>query len=414
MPSGRLVLISGKDPLAHTGGHASYVQAHALAAARLGFEPHIVAASPRGEITPTPYGIVHRIAAPPSGHLPVAFQIPLLARAARHVLDGHDGLHIIHGFAIWSASAVLAARSLARRGQCATAIASAYATRVYEIAAMQDGLGAHVSPRSRLWYRAWLKWASLVDDRIEGWGYRNARVVGVNYRSVERILTRAYGNQIAVRLMPYAAPASFDDAGGEMEPRPEIARPSRSAEAPLIVTLSRHDPRKGIDVLLHALAGLAAARVPFRALLIGPGQLLGAHRRLAADLGLADVVSIPGAVPDVEPYLRPADIFALPSRAEASGSVAVLEALRRGIPVVASACDGIPEDITDERAGVLVPPGDADALRDALAGLIRDRSRRLALGAAGRRLHLQRFSAARLTEALGELYTELGIAALAA
>ncbi len=406
-PAPPLVLISGKDPLAQMGGHESYVRAHALAAARLGYEPHILVVGRRPGTCIAPFGVVHRIAPPWPGGVPVALQIPLLARAAVRLLTARPGPHIVHGFAIWSASAVAAVRALGRRGETATAVASAYATRTYEITEMQNGLGSHLSSSERFRYRAWLRWAALVDDRIEGWGYRNARVVLVNYRSVRQILSRAYGEGLDVRLIPYAAASSFADAPGlGRTPAGKSAAPG----PPVILAISRHDPRKGIDVLLHALSGLASAGIPFRAILVGGGRLLEAHRRLAHELHLGHVVSIPGEVPDVNLYLRRADIYVLPSRAEASGSVAVLEALRSGVAVVASACDGIPEDLTDGRDAVLVAPGNAAALRDAIAALLADPQRRAALAQAGRERHGERFAASRLTDALGELYRELGIA----
>lgn len=406
-PAPPLVLISGKDPLAQRGGHVSYVRAHALAAARLGFEPHILAAASRAETCVAPFGVVHRIAPPWRGRAPVALQIPLLAQAAVRLLTGRPGPHIAHGFAIWSASAVAAGRALGQRGESATAVASAYGTRAYEIGEMQNGLGSHLSSIERLRYRTWLRWASLVDDRIEGWGYANARVVLVNYRSVRQILASAYGEQLQIRLFPYAAASSFADAP---VPRRTPTGDLPAAGPPLILAVSRHDPRKGIEVLLHALAELASAGVPFRAILVGGGRLLEAHRRLASKLRLGHIVSIPGEVPDVDLELRRADIYVLPSRAEASGSVAVLEALRSGVAVVASACDGIPEDLTDGRDAVLVAPGDVTALRDAIAALLADPRRRAALAHAGRERHNERFAASRLVEALGELYAELGVA----
>ncbi len=402
-----LVLISGKDPMAQVGGHESYVRAHALAAERLGFEPHVLAVGRRTETVTTGFGVLHRVAAPPRGRTPVAAQVPLLAQAAVRLLDGRPGPHVVHGFAIWSASAVAAARTLVGRGRSAVPVASAYGTRVFEITAMQAGLGPHLSAAERRRYRAWLRWASLVDDRIEGWGYAGARAVLVNYDSVRRILTAAYGPSLAIRRIAYASDASFDDHDAEAEgPTARV----RQDEPPRVLAVSRHDPRKGLDVLLHALAGVAGMGIAFQAALLGSGRLLDADRRLATQLGLNDRVDIPGRVSDATPYLRSADVFVLPSRAEASGSVSVLEALRTGTAVVASACDGIPEDLTDGRDALLVPPGDTDALRAALAELLLDPRRRTALATAGRALHDERFSAARLTGALAAVYAEIAAA----
>jgi glycosyltransferase involved in cell wall biosynthesis len=144
--------------------------------------------------------------------------------------------------------------------------------------------------------------------------------------------------------------------------------------------------------------------VPFRATVVGPGALLEPHRRLAARLGLDGTVSIPGRVDDVAPYLAEADVYVLPSRAEASGSVSVLEALHAGVAVVASACDGMPEDLTDGRDALLVAPGDPAALARALETVLGDRALRARIAAAGRRRYEERFSADGFVAALAEVW----------
>jgi glycosyltransferase involved in cell wall biosynthesis len=234
-------------------------------------------------------------------------------------------------------------------------------------------------------------------------------MVLVNYASVERILQRAYGLGARVRRVPYASVEAFADAGSppDVVARPAVGR--TTAGAPLVLAVSRHDPRKGIDVMLRALAEVAAHGVPFRACLIGPGRLLETHRRLAVELGLAGDVEIPGRVDAVHRYLAAADVFVLPSLAEASGSVSVLEALRAGTPVIASACDGIPEDLADGSDALLVPPGDVEALASALRRLLTDAPLRARLAAGGRHAHDRHFSATRLVDGLRAVYGELGI-----
>jgi glycosyltransferase involved in cell wall biosynthesis len=235
-------------------------------------------------------------------------------------------------------------------------------------------------------------------------------LVLVNYESVRNILVDAYGSALQIRRVPYASPDAFGEA--EAPPKPSVPGPIArlsSGEAPLILAVSRHDPRKGLDVLLLALADLAAAGVAFRACLVGPGRLLAAHRRLAAELGLGDKVAITGAVEEVLPYFSCADIFVLPSIAEASGSVSILEALRAGTAVIASACDGIPEDLVDGVEALLVAPGDQRALTNALRALLTDPGRRAELAVRARQAHEQKFSAGRFVAALDDLYTELGL-----
>ena len=119
-------------------------------------------------------------------------------------------------------------------------------------------------------------------------------------------------------------------------------------------------------------------------------------------------VAIPGAVPEVAPFLAEADIYVLPSRREQSGSLALIEALQAGLPVVASACDGIPEDIEDGAQGFLAPPGDAAALADALARLITSPQLRATFGAAARARYEERFGPEAVSAGLVAAYRALG------
>ncbi len=220
-------------------------------------------------------------------------------------------------------------------------------------------------------------------------------------------LANAYGPSLRIRTVPYAAPDAFSEpaqAGAEPAPIADLGAPA----TPLVVSVSRHVPRKGVDLLLLALARVAASGAGFRACLVGPGKLLTSHRRLASALGLDRQLVIPGLVPDVAPYLSAADIFVLPSVAESSGSVSVLEAMRAGKPVIATACDGLPEDLIDGENGLLVAPGDVGALAEALRRLLADAELRSRLGAAARLTYERRFSADRFVEALADVYGASG------
>jgi glycosyltransferase involved in cell wall biosynthesis len=118
-------------------------------------------------------------------------------------------------------------------------------------------------------------------------------------------------------------------------------------------------------------------------------------------------VAITGWVPDPYPYLEHADVFALPSLQEGSGSVSLIEALQAGVSIVASKVDGIPEDVEDGDSAVLVEPADADALHRALARVIGDGDLRRRLARRARETFLQRFSVDVFTEALHRTYAAL-------
>ncbi|MGH9938916.1 MAG: glycosyltransferase family 4 protein, partial [Blastocatellia bacterium] len=182
----------------------------------------------------------------------------------------------------------------------------------------------------------------------------------------------------------------------------------KPAGAPLLVAVSRQDPRKGVDVLLRALAELQSRGVAFRACIVGGGLLLEAHQRLAGRLGLGASVMLTGRVPDSYNYLQQADAFVLPSLQEGSGSVSLLEALQAGVAVVASNIDGISEDVTDGESALLVEPGDAAALSHALERVLTDAELRGRLQRRARESFVEKFSAETFTKALCDLYAELG------
>jgi glycosyltransferase involved in cell wall biosynthesis len=103
---------------------------------------------------------------------------------------------------------------------------------------------------------------------------------------------------------------------------------------------------------------------------------------------------------------RRSSIAVVPSVWAEPFGIVVIEAMAGGTPVVASHVGGIPEIIEDGISGVLVPPGDASALREALAGLMGDSIRRHAMGEAARR-RSEAFTAARVVPALEREYLQL-------
>ena len=94
-------------------------------------------------------------------------------------------------------------------------------------------------------------------------------------------------------------------------------------------------------------------------------------RQLAADLGLAGRVHFLGQRRDIPDLLAALDIFVLPSHSEGV-SLALLEAMAAGLPVIATAVGGLPEVVTDGENGLLIPPKDPEALAAALARLLAD------------------------------------------
>lgn len=166
-------------------------------------------------------------------------------------------------------------------------------------------------------------------------------------------------------------------------------------------------PVKGHAVLLEAFS-LARSQLPdCRLVVAGPdGGAGGALRQLAFELGVADAVQWRGAVADVVPVLRQTDVFCHPSLAEGQ-PLAVLEAMAAALPIVGTTAGGIPELLADGECGLLVPPGDATELADAMLVLARDRILADRLGNAALERVRAAYSLEREVAEYGALYRKL-------
>ncbi|MGV9339641.1 glycosyltransferase [Streptomyces sp. NPDC003688] len=171
---------------------------------------------------------------------------------------------------------------------------------------------------------------------------------------------------------------------------------------PLVVCVGRLCRQKGQDVLLRAWERVRAEVPRARLALVGDGPDRAALRA-AAGPG----VLFPGAVSDVRPWYRAADLVALPSRWEGM-ALAPLEALACGRPVVLADVDGARESLPSASAGLcLVPPEDPAALAAAVAGLLTDAPLRAEFGESGRRHVLSTHDVRHTAERIAGVYREL-------
>ncbi|WP_197321215.1 glycosyltransferase family 4 protein [Saccharomonospora sp. NB11] len=139
------------------------------------------------------------------------------------------------------------------------------------------------------------------------------------------------------------------------------------------------EPRKGMGVLLDALRILAPELPSLRLLVVGRGEVETLHRDAGPEL--ASRLDLLGQVDDETKAraLRSVDVYCAPNTGGESFGMILTEAMAAGAPVVASALDSFRRVLDDGRAGVLVPTGDAEALAEALRGLLADPVRRAAL-----------------------------------
>lgn len=202
------------------------------------------------------------------------------------------------------------------------------------------------------------------------------------------------------------------DADIRVHPNPVSAAPISPAGSPdSILFLGDIRAGKGLFDLIRAFARLPQ-KSGLRLVLCGAGDIDQA-RDLAAELGVAERVALAGWVSGEQKAeaLRNALLFALPSYAEGL-PMSLLEAMSAGLPVVATPVGGIPDAVTDGVEGLLVPPGDVEALATALSQLAAGADLRRDMGQAALRKFQSVYSADIVVPQLEVLYGELGAAPL--
>jgi glycosyltransferase involved in cell wall biosynthesis len=180
-----------------------------------------------------------------------------------------------------------------------------------------------------------------------------------------------------------------------------------------VLGVGRLVAKKGFDLLVEACAVLRRRGVPFEALIVGQDDKHGdAVRRAIARLDLEDRVRLPGAMGQEELLreYRRASALCMPCRVLANDRDGIpnvlVEAMAAGLPVVATGVSGIPELVSHEVNGLLVPPEDPEALADALLRLHEDRELARRLAAAGHETVSERFDGDRLALRLAGLFEE--------
>jgi glycosyltransferase involved in cell wall biosynthesis len=195
-------------------------------------------------------------------------------------------------------------------------------------------------------------------------------------------------------------------------PRQKVVVVPNGIEAPpfapgggdLIGTLSVIEPVKAIEVFLQAISRLAGRHPDWRFVVNGAGSDAKRLQSLAHDMGLDERLSWPG-------FVNPSDalgrlgVYVICSYSE-NAPLALLEAMAGGVPVVATCVGGIPE-IVDESVGLLVAPGDPDALAQAIEHTCAEPSATDARVLAARRRIEERYTAERNASAHAALYERL-------
>ncbi len=272
--------------------------------------------------------------------------------------------------------------------------------------------------RSLLW-GGWFARRETVPVRVTtrriDYPIRPGRLHGGRYR---RLVDHTVANCESVRRAVLAAGVPADRVsliheGIDMAPWASLPDASTAraglglAEDALVVSCAATlRPRKGQRLLIEAAAALVGKFPNLVVVLAGTGADHAELERRVERAGLREVVRLPGAVKPVAALYAASDLFCMPSYNEGLSN-ACLEASAAGLPLVVSAVGGLPEIVEHRSTGLVVPPGEAGALTEALAQALADGGWRAAAGAAGAARTRRLFAHTAMAERMEALFSRL-------
>jgi glycosyltransferase involved in cell wall biosynthesis len=268
----------------------------------------------------------------------------------------------------------------------ASAVAAAIAT-------LGTGIPVVITEHTEASWQTWrARWVSR-------WVYRRAeRIIAVSTPIRRRLIERDGVHPDLITIVPNAV-VSAPEARSEEPPTGLRGRP-------LVGVVARLQPEKGVANFLKATTRVASRFPEAHFIIAGDGPLRQELVVLAEDLGLRDRVHFLGFRSDASALMGSLDVLVVPSLTEGSPLV-TLEAMAAGVPVVASAVGGIPDQVRHDKEGLLVPPGDTGAIGEAIVALLRDPARARSLGEAGRRRATSEFSHAAMVRRIEDVYREV-------
>ncbi len=177
-------------------------------------------------------------------------------------------------------------------------------------------------------------------------------------------------------------------------------------QAPVIGTTCTLRPEKALDVLVRSAAILLDDFPDLRLLIAGEGPDRGRVEALIDQLGLGETVTLLGGRGDIPDFLQALDVAVCSSNWEGS-PLSVMEYMEAELPVVATRVGGIPDMISSGLEGVLVPPGNPEAIAAAVADLLRHPDEAAEMGRRGQRRRREEFDLDVTARRIGDLYEEL-------
>jgi glycosyltransferase involved in cell wall biosynthesis len=239
-------------------------------------------------------------------------------------------------------------------------------------------------------------WRNRLNDWTERASlFRVAQLITVSQSLGRHMRLKGYHNDL-LSVVPNGVPCSTRQRGA--------VPPSKTWH---LGSVALFRPRKGLEVLLEAMALMKQQGVAIRLRAVGPFETPDYEAEIhwhVERLGLRNDIDWIGFTQDVTSELTQMDLFVLPSLFGEGLPMVVLEAMAAGVPVVGTRVEGVPEAIDDGSNGVLADPGDATDLARSMMRVVEGELDWCTLRARATKSHAEQFSAERMAEGVAAVY----------
>lgn len=376
-------IISGKSPLGDPGGYPAYAHTLSQILHELGHPVYTMAIGPKKTVAKSDFGEIHFLSTPLLNLLPVVRHLALAGLPYYSILFAREVIktvreknmkHIIlWGMGPWAFPAFFL-RFLLPKNVKMFAITSYFTSTRHEMKGALDAIRVKdygIFPKFR--YFLVYEIVARIFHIFEQTTLNLCDIVVIHYKSTEKIIKKHFSiPDKKICFFPWHTEI-FTREGKE-----NVS--VKTFRHPLIVSICRQDPRKGINFIIRAMKIVSQKMPKVNCLIVGSGSFLSFNQKLVRKLALEKQIKVTGFVSDIHPILANADIAVIVPLAQGSSALTVMEAMSYGKAIIGSNCDGIPEDITNGKTGLIVKRGDEYELAKAIMRLIRNKKLRDALG----------------------------------
>lgn len=376
-------IISGKSPLGDPGGYPAYAHTLSNILSDLNCKVYTLAIDKTRSIKKTPYSEIHFLSSKLLNMLPLLKSLALAGLPFYSIMFAREIVKIarqekINSFILWGMGPWgfpgFVLKFVLPKDIKMTVVTSYFTSTRHEMKGALDAIRIKdygIAPKLR--YFIVYELVARIFHIFEKLTLISSDLVVVHYESSKRIIKK-YFNVEDKKIHSFPWYSKIFKRKGE-----DLAGATKYKH-PLVVSICRQDPRKGINFIIHAVK-IASKTIPnINCLIVGSGSFLDLNRKLVKKLNLTNNVKVIGFASDIHPILTQADIAIVVPLAQGSSALTVSEAMSYGKAVIGSDCDGIPEDIIHNKTGLIVRKGNEYELAKALIRLIENKRLRRQLG----------------------------------